>query len=96
MTAVIHSEWIKLRSVRSNLIVLTVAVLLAVGVAIIVAIVADPSPDNDITLATGGVQIANLLFGILGVQIIGQEYRFNTIRPRTRRCRTGATCCCRS
>jgi ABC-2 type transport system permease protein len=85
VTAVIHSEWIKLRSVRSNLIVLTVAVLLAVGVAIIVAIVADPAGfgerPNDITLATSGVQIANLLFGILGVQIIGQEYRFNTIRP---------------
>ena len=82
VTAVIHSEWIKLRSVRSNLIVFTVAVLLAVGVAIIVAIVADPvRTHNDITLATGGVQIANLLFGILGVQIIGQEYRFNTIRP---------------
>jgi ABC-2 type transport system permease protein len=85
VTAVLHSEWIKLRSVRSNLIVLTVAVLLAVGVAIIVAIVADPAgfgeQPNDITLATSGVQIANLLFGILGVQIIGQEYRFDTIRP---------------
>ena len=29
----------------------------------------------------GGVQVAIFLFGTLGVQIIGQEYRFNTIRP---------------
>jgi ABC-2 type transport system permease protein len=30
---------------------------------------------------TGGVVFAALLFGVLGVQVIGQEYRFNTIRP---------------
>jgi ABC-2 type transport system permease protein len=30
---------------------------------------------------TGGVSFAALLFGVLGVQVIGQEYRFNTIRP---------------
>ncbi|WP_426573773.1 hypothetical protein [Aquihabitans sp. McL0605] len=33
---------------------------------------------TDITL---GVLFATLLFGVLGVQVIGQEYRFNTIRP---------------
>jgi len=30
---------------------------------------------------TAGVTIAAFVFGALGVQIIGQEYRFNTIRP---------------
>ena len=30
---------------------------------------------------TVGVTVAIFLFGTLGVQIIGQEYRFNTIRP---------------
>lgn len=30
---------------------------------------------------TAGVSLAAFLFGVLGVQIIGQEYRFNTIRP---------------
>ncbi|MCB1031766.1 MAG: hypothetical protein KDA95_10545 [Acidimicrobiales bacterium] len=36
---------------------------------------------NHLTNLTVGVSIATLLFGALGVQVIGQEYRFNTIRP---------------
>ena len=40
------------------------------------------APANaDLTDITGGVVFATLLFGMLGVQVIGQEYRFNTIRP---------------
>ena len=34
-----------------------------------------------LTVLTGGVSAAALLFGVLGVLVIGQEYRFNTIRP---------------
>ena len=81
MTAVVHAEWIKLRSVRSNIIVFVVAVLLVVAIAVIASSVSRDEPGQTIELATTGVLIANLLFGILGVQIIGQEYRFNTILP---------------
>lgn len=36
---------------------------------------------SHLTDITVGVTIAAVLFGVLGVQVIGQEYRFNTIRP---------------
>jgi ABC-2 type transport system permease protein len=42
--------------------------------------ITQPSVTN-LTGLTGGVSFAVLLFGVLGVQVIGQEYRFNTIRP---------------
>lgn len=38
-------------------------------------------PKAHLTDITVGVTIATLLFGVLGVQVVGQEYRFNTIRP---------------
>jgi ABC-2 type transport system permease protein len=38
-------------------------------------------PVTNLTSLTGGVTFATLIFGVLGVQVIGQEYRFNTIRP---------------
>ena len=43
-------------------------------------VVSDQVPVR-LTDLTGGVSFAVLLFGVLGVQVIGQEYRFNTIRP---------------
>lgn len=36
---------------------------------------------SHLTDLTIGVSIAAILFGVLGVQVIGQEYRFNTVRP---------------
>jgi ABC-2 type transport system permease protein len=36
---------------------------------------------TNLTDLTFGVSYAALIFGTLGVQVIGQEYRFNTIRP---------------
>lgn len=118
MTNLLHSEWIKLRSVRS-----TIVLLLAAGaLTILFAVVAANQKSDDQTFDCGGgqtssqttgeigssssegacppgatatavpvtthlgdvtigVTIAIFLFGILGVQVIGQEYRFNTIRP---------------
>ena len=73
----IHSEWIKFRSVRSSLAMLCSAVLLGLGVASVSALIA--KEDLDAVKVLTGVNIANFLFLILGVQIIGQEYRFNTI-----------------
>lgn len=121
MIDVIRSEWIKLRSVRSTLVLLVLAGAIVVLVAVLTAndlrddttvtcepaaaaptttttvpqggfgidepgcgpgfdVVETPVPVN-LTSLTGGVSFAVLLFGVLGVQIIGQEYRFNTIRP---------------
>ncbi len=119
MINVIRSEWIKFRSVRSNLLLVLAAGLVVVLIAFFAARsqqqdnaratncatsatqtqATDPttgqppgfSPDQgcgqlvqrrshlgDVTV---GIPFALFLFGTLGVQILGQEYRFNTIRP---------------
>lgn len=75
----IRSEWVKMRSVRSTLVMLASAILLAIGVAVIVGIKTNDTMDTASSLL--GVQLATMMFAVLGVQVIGQEYRFNTIRP---------------
>jgi ABC-type transport system involved in multi-copper enzyme maturation permease subunit len=82
MVNLIRSEWIKFRSVRSTLITL----LLAGGLVVLIGVIAANDAANDfppirLTELTPGVSIAALIFGALGVQVLGQEYRFNTIRP---------------
>jgi ABC-2 type transport system permease protein len=79
----IRSEWIKFRSVRSTLIMLAAAGVLTVLFAVLIANDQRTSMDGYGNLGNviGGVQVAIFLFGTLGVQVIGQEYRFNTIRP---------------
>lgn len=140
MIGILRSEWIKFRSVRSNVLLVLAAGLVVVVVAFFAARSAEhdanriqcPSgsttfqggpaaPDAAPAPATGpdgassqavpttvqgevppigqssclerihtrshlgdvtvGVPFALFLFGALGVQILGQEYRFNTIRP---------------
>lgn len=81
MINAIRSEWIKFRSVRSTLILLASGGVLTVVFAVLIA--ANISNEDEIfhlTDVTPGASIAIFLFGTLGVQIIGQEYRFNTIR----------------
>lgn len=74
----IRSEWLKLRTVRSNVVMLLVAVALGAGIAGLTA--GFTRERIDIGQALGGLQLASVLFTIVGVQMIGQEYRFNTIR----------------
>jgi ABC-2 type transport system permease protein len=75
----IRSEWVKLRSVRSSVVLVSIAAALGVGVSAIVALKTNASFGASDALQ--GALIAQLLFSVLGVQVIGQEYRFNTIRP---------------
>lgn len=84
MINVLRSEWIKFRSVRSNIVLVAAAGLLVILVAVLAA--HDKSNNNfggpaHLADVTVGIPFALFLFGALGVQIIGQEYRFNTIRP---------------
>lgn len=115
MIHVVRSEWIKFRSVRSNVVLVLAAGALVVLIAVLAANEAkddairpagatcfqDPSetggsapqqvpcsdlpgvpqPETNLGDITVGVPFALFLFGALGVQIIGQEHRFNTIRP---------------
>lgn len=84
MNHLIRAEWLKFRSVRSTVVTLGLAGVIVVLVAVLVArdIQGDAfrSETTNLSGLTGGVSFAALLFGVLGVQIIGQEYRFNTIR----------------
>lgn len=84
MINLMRAEWIKFRSVRSTLIMAAAGGILTVLFAVLIA----NEQRNDAFRSSnhlgdiiGGVQVAIFLFGTLGVQIIGQEYRFNTIRP---------------
>jgi ABC-2 type transport system permease protein len=82
MSDLIRSEWIKFRSVRSTVILVLSAGALVVLVAVIAANHArGQSGVVHLGDLTAGVSVAAFLFGALGVQVIGQEYRFNTIRP---------------
>jgi len=88
----VRAEWLKLRSVRSNVILMVAIALLAVGLgALLCAVVPlddSAGADNDLgaypilrfQVATAGFGLGLVLLGVLGVQVIGQEYRFNTIR----------------
>ncbi len=96
MTAAVRSEWIKLRSARSNVVLLTLAIVVPVAFTVLVCALPKKSDltdsDTDLfSLTLAGTTIGLILFGVLGVLIIGQEYRHNTIRvtftaqPRRRR-----------
>ncbi|MFN8018046.1 MAG: ABC transporter permease [Acidimicrobiales bacterium] len=82
MIDLIRAEWIKYRSIRSTVITLAVAGGLAVLVAVLVARYANNHGEaTNLADLTSGLGLAVLLFGALGVQVVGSEYRFNTIRP---------------
>ncbi len=92
MIGLIRAEWLKLRSVRSNVILMISIAVLAVGLGALLAAVVpldDPGPNGlplsldpliRVQLVTAGFGLGLALLGVLGVQVIGQEYRFNTIR----------------
>ncbi len=81
MINLIRSEWIKFRSVRSTLVLLIAGGLITVAIAIL--LISDIKNDDrafNLTDISAGAQLSVFLFGALGVQVLGQEYRFNTIR----------------
>jgi ABC-2 type transport system permease protein len=87
---VLRSEWIKFRTLRSTLIVLAVTVIGMVGIGLIIAVVtkhnfASMNPDdrahfNAIDRVLGGVDVAQLTVGVLGVLMITGEYSTGMIR----------------
>jgi ABC-2 type transport system permease protein len=85
MKDAIRSEWIKLRSVRSNVVLLIVIVVLSLGVCILASILAGSSnfgteADDPLLVILPGVGLSSVLVGVVGAQVIGQEFRFNTVR----------------
>jgi ABC-type transport system involved in multi-copper enzyme maturation permease subunit len=83
---VVRSEWIKLRTVQSSivLLLLALAVPFAFAVLIGIAVPIDEQtfatvPDR-FTLATAGLGTSQLLMAVLGVLVYGQEHRSGSIR----------------
>jgi ABC-2 type transport system permease protein len=80
----LRSEWIKLRTVRMNLILFILAVAFPVIVSVLVASLADLD-DLQITdvvgLVTGSSVVTALLLGVVGAVSISAEFAYGTIRP---------------
>lgn len=80
------SEWTKLRSVRSTVWSLLVAVVFTVGLSALVPAVRmhhlrpGEHIDNPLELTLAGVQMAQLAIGVLGVLVISGEYATGMIR----------------
>ncbi|MDP9026734.1 MAG: ABC transporter permease [Actinomycetota bacterium] len=86
---ILHSEWIKLRSVRSTLWCYVAIVVLTVGLGMLLA-VALPAPTTTpstnaqqstwLTVTTLGVNFAQLIIAVLGALVITGEYGTGMIR----------------
>jgi ABC-2 type transport system permease protein len=87
---VIHSEWTKLRSLRSSLFSLLVAVVFIIGFGILLPAViaanwpprnpADRAGFDPTSASLAGVFLAQLAIGVLGVLFITGEYATGMIR----------------
>ena len=83
MIALIRSEWLKLRTVRSNITMSCFAVALPLLITLLTtAFIGIDSVDDQIVSAvlSGSGSLSVLLFGIIGVLAITQEYSQGTIR----------------
>ncbi len=79
----LHSEWAKLRSVRSSYWSLGLAVLAMIGYGAINSAShtgAHPGAVNPISTSLSGVLLAQLAIGVLGVLVISSEYSTGMIR----------------
>jgi ABC-2 type transport system permease protein len=83
---VVVSEWTKLRTVRSTLWSLGVAILLTAGLPLLVALIrtSRAHPDNHgpsaLEVSSVGVNVSQLAIAVLGVLLITGEYSTGMIR----------------
>jgi ABC-2 type transport system permease protein len=84
MINALRSEWIKLRSVRMNLVLCIIAVALPLLVSILTSALVNANDLDTQSLAgtiTATSVITALLLGVIGVVSIGGEFSHGTIRP---------------
>ena len=84
MINTLRSEWIKLRTVRMNLVLFIIAVAFPVIVSILVASLGDIDDlkVSDVAgLVTGTSVVTALLLGVVGAVSISAEFAYGTIRP---------------
>jgi ABC-2 type transport system permease protein len=78
----IKSEWLKLRTVTGNQVMMIMALAAGIGFAILLPSVIpkdqldNPTPNDLYGLATAGLGIAQVLVGVVAIQIITQEFRY--------------------
>ena len=83
MISLIRSEWLKLRTVRSNITMTCFAVLLPLAITLLTTAFIGIDSVDDATVSAvllGSGSLSVLLFGIIGVLAITQEYSQGTIR----------------
>jgi ABC-2 type transport system permease protein len=82
MRNAIRSERVKLFTARSNIVLMILAFVVPVAFVVLITSVVptDEVGDDAFDLVIAGVGIGQILFGVLGVLAIGQEYRHNTVR----------------
>lgn len=84
MTRLVRAEWLKLRTVVSNQVLLVIAAVGGIGLGVLVAVVIPvdeilesvPTPSDLFSLSLAGLGVTYALVSVLGVQVITQEFRF--------------------
>ena len=83
MMSIVRSEWLKLRTVRSNVTLAIVAILLPLAITLLTAVFIKIRDVDDSTIPAvllGSGTMSVLLMGVVGVLVITQEYSQGTIR----------------
>lgn len=84
MINALRSEWIKLRTARSNMVLICVAIVVPLLVSTLTSLLNDFQFDDGLdtfgATVLGPSYISVFLAGVIGVLGIGQEYRHSTIR----------------
>jgi ABC-type transport system involved in multi-copper enzyme maturation permease subunit len=84
MKNAIHSEWIKLRTARSNLVLAGLAIGIPLVITLLIATFGNFESSDGLDTFAATVLVPSylcvFLSGVVGVLGIGQEYRHNTIR----------------
>ncbi|HEX9259364.1 MAG TPA: hypothetical protein VF855_07485 [Acidimicrobiales bacterium] len=84
MSALVRSELLKLRSVRSIVVLWLLAVALGIGFSLLgpLAVPSDQIEEvgDNFGLAMAGLGICQVLLGVVGILAITQEQRFHTLR----------------
>lgn len=82
MTAVLRSEWIKLRTVRVHWVLIIIAVAFPLVVTTLVAALGELSSSSDTaSLVTGLTVVSVMLLGAMSVVSITSDFGHNVIRP---------------
>lgn len=83
MVALLHSEWIKLRTVTSHLVLVILALVFPIGLSALVVMLSDADGINEDLLIgslTGAGVLSALLVGVIGVLSFAQEQTHGTLR----------------